>query len=187
MIKAIVFDLYDTLIYMPKGPMKDLIRELGLDFETVKRVSMTNEYDSLAELCADLAPGYQIDTDKYEQQIQEEIKQARFFPETEEVLANINLPKGLISNLSTPYKQPFFNLGIDRMVDHYVFSCDVGYRKPQGEIFELMLAKLGLPANEVLMVGDSLRSDYEGARAVGMQALHIDRPKVDLRAIFGKL
>ncbi|HET9491357.1 MAG TPA: HAD-IIA family hydrolase [Methylomirabilota bacterium] len=40
--------------------------------------------------------------------------------------------------------------------------------KPEPPLFRMMLARLGLPAPAVAMVGDGLASDIRGARAVGM-------------------
>lgn len=40
--------------------------------------------------------------------------------------------------------------------------------KPERPLFEIALARLGLPATEVGMVGDSVASDVQGGRAVGM-------------------
>jgi putative hydrolase of the HAD superfamily len=47
--------------------------------------------------------------------------------------------------------------------------------KPEAEIFRRTCARLGIEAARALHVGDSLRDDYEGARAAGLQALLLDR------------
>jgi putative hydrolase of the HAD superfamily len=56
------------------------------------------------------------------------------------------------------------------------FSDEVGIRKPDGEIFRRTLAKLGpelgLEPGEVAHIGDNPHADVEGARAVGMRAVH---------------
>jgi len=50
-------------------------------------------------------------------------------------------------------------------------SCEVGYMKPHARIFEYALEAMGVPANETVMVGDSLRADVAGAKALGMTAV----------------
>jgi putative hydrolase of the HAD superfamily len=50
-----------------------------------------------------------------------------------------------------------------------------GRVKPHPTIFEAALEFLGLRAADAVMVGDSLEEDIEGARALGMRAILIDR------------
>ena len=50
-----------------------------------------------------------------------------------------------------------------------------GKTKPHEAIFRRMLDLLGVAAAEAAMVGDSIEDDMEGARAVGMRALLVDR------------
>lgn len=52
-----------------------------------------------------------------------------------------------------------------------VYSCDVRYRKPHGRIFRHALDALGLRAEEVMFVGDSLPADIRGAHRQGMVAV----------------
>jgi putative hydrolase of the HAD superfamily len=47
--------------------------------------------------------------------------------------------------------------------------------KPGAEIFRRTCARLGVEAADALHVGDSLRDDYDGARAAGLAALLLDR------------
>jgi putative hydrolase of the HAD superfamily len=47
--------------------------------------------------------------------------------------------------------------------------------KPHPTIFQAALGQLGVEARDGVMVGDSLEEDIEGARALGMRAILIDR------------
>ena len=60
------------------------------------------------------------------------------------------------------------SLGFDDIVDAVVISEESGFRKPQNEIYSLILSKLGVVANHSVMVGDSLEADIEGALAAGV-------------------
>jgi putative hydrolase of the HAD superfamily len=60
-------------------------------------------------------------------------------------------------------------------VDAIVDSRTHGYVKPHPTIFQAALERLGVPAGEAAMVGDSLEEDVEGARALGMHAILVDR------------
>jgi len=51
-----------------------------------------------------------------------------------------------------------------------VFSCAVGYIKPEREIYLSVLAELGVPAKRCLFVGDGGNDELAGARSAGMDA-----------------
>jgi putative hydrolase of the HAD superfamily len=61
--------------------------------------------------------------------------------------------------------------GIGELVDAVVFSSQVGRRKPAPEIYEAALSALGVASERALFIGDRVREDYDGPRAVGMSAL----------------
>jgi HAD superfamily hydrolase (TIGR01509 family) len=60
-------------------------------------------------------------------------------------------------------------------VDAIVDSRSHGRVKPHPTIFQAALDALDVPAAEAVMVGDSLEEDVEGARALGLRAILIDR------------
>jgi putative hydrolase of the HAD superfamily len=70
-------------------------------------------------------------------------------------------------------------------VDAVVDSRTHGRVKPHPTIFQVALDRLAVQPAEAAMVGDSLEEDVEGARALGMRAILIDReerhPDVDER------
>ena len=60
-------------------------------------------------------------------------------------------------------------------VDAIVDSRSHGRVKPHPTIFEAALSELGVRPSAAVMVGDSLEEDVEGARALGMRAILVDR------------
>lgn len=73
-------------------------------------------------------------------------------------------------------------------LEHLIVSAAVGWRKPAPAFFEAVQKAVSLPMERILMVGDDLASDYEGARACGMQAVLLDpagrwSSRTDLRCI----
>ena len=71
---------------------------------------------------------------------------------------------------------------LDAFVSHHALTADAvltsvlhGKTKPHETIFRRMLELLDVEPEEAVMVGDTLEDDIEGARAVGMQALLVDR------------
>jgi HAD superfamily hydrolase (TIGR01549 family) len=60
-------------------------------------------------------------------------------------------------------------------VDAVLTSRTHGKTKPHESIFRRILELLGVAAGDALMVGDTIEDDVEGALAVGMQAVLVDR------------
>ena len=64
---------------------------------------------------------------------------------------------------------------IDTYIDDAVFCRDVGWRKPAKQIFEYVLEKHNLNADDCIFVGDDPRWDIVGPEAVGIKAVLINR------------
>jgi HAD superfamily hydrolase (TIGR01509 family) len=65
-------------------------------------------------------------------------------------------------------------------VDDILISAEVGLAKPDPRIYRLAAERLGVRPDEAVFV-DDFAANVEGARAVGMRAIHF-RPELDLRA-----
>ena len=84
---------------------------------------------------------------------------------------------GIISNFAIPecVHELLKTHDLDKLFDAVVVSGAVNKRKPSPEIFEHTLKALGVSASETVFVGDTLDADIEGAKAVGMKAVYIQR------------
>src|SRR6202008_3379241 len=60
-------------------------------------------------------------------------------------------------------------------VDAAVGSLNHGKTKPHASIFQAVLALLDVEPADAVMVGDTVEDDIEGARALGMRAILVDR------------
>ena len=80
---------------------------------------------------------------------------------------------GLLSNSSRDLHE--FVAHHSLRADAVLTSHAHGKTKPHESIFRAMLVLLGVAADEAVMVGDTVDDDIEGARAVGMQAVLLDR------------
>ncbi len=80
---------------------------------------------------------------------------------------------GLISNGQRDLVEFAEHHGLD--VDVAVGSTHHGMIKPHRSIFETALSALEAEPAEAVMVGDSYADDIEGARAVGIRAILVDR------------
>jgi len=75
----------------------------------------------------------------------------------------------LLSNTEMPVVHFFDSFKYD-MFDVVVFSCVEGVRKPDSRIYEIVLQKLGTPADQTIFVDD--RQDFiEGAKNLGLKTI----------------
>jgi putative hydrolase of the HAD superfamily len=82
---------------------------------------------------------------------------------------------GILSNWDDRLRPLLDRLDLARWFEVFVVSCEQGCRKPDRRIFEIAAESLGLPPESILHVGDSWKQDVLGARAAGLQALHVCR------------
>jgi len=80
---------------------------------------------------------------------------------------------GLLSNTARDLDEFVAHHGLE--VDAVLSSLVHGKTKPHETIFRRMLELLDARPPEAVMVGDTLEDDVEGARAVGMRAVLVDR------------
>ncbi|MGE3449487.1 MAG: HAD family hydrolase [Microbacteriaceae bacterium] len=68
--------------------------------------------------------------------------------------------------------------GFEVIVD----SCEVGMRKPEARIFQLVAERLGVPIERCVLL-DDMAENVQGARAAGMQAIEVDHTDAGRRAL----
>ena len=92
---------------------------------------------------------------------------------TLDALRGRGLKLGLLSNSARDLEE---FVGHHRLtVDAVLTSRSHGKTKPHETIFRRMLELLDVAAGEAVMVGDTIEDDVEGATAVGMRAVLVDR------------
>ncbi|RLG56861.1 MAG: haloacid dehalogenase [Candidatus Hydrothermarchaeota archaeon] len=85
---------------------------------------------------------------------------------------------GVISNgLAVKQWEKLVALGLHHFFEVVVTSQEVGYEKPQKEIFEIAIKKLKLKPEQCIMVGDRLDIDIAGAKLAGMKTIRIKKGK----------
>ncbi len=105
----------------------------------------------------------------------------KLFPDaisTIEVLRRRGFRLGIISNWDHRLPEILNQLRIDTLFDVISVSAIEGIEKPSPEIFIRTLERLGVDAESTIHVGDALREDYGGAKAVGMHPVLIDRKEL---------
>jgi HAD superfamily hydrolase (TIGR01549 family) len=181
MIQVIAFDAFGTLcrITDARNPYGQLFHCLGADKAAARKLALTEPLDfaQLASvLCPDLAlvastvPGLSLD-------LISELSSIEPFGEAVDTLAKLKaggFRVAIVSNLAQPYTPTVLRL-FDGLCDSFIFSCAVRAAKPQPQIFKALCESLNVSPQQVLMVGDNKRNDYDGALAFGMNAVHLDR------------
>jgi putative hydrolase of the HAD superfamily len=96
---------------------------------------------------------------------------------------------GLISDCSPEVPVLWLKTPFANVIDVPIFSCEVGIKKPDPRIYQIMCEKLEAEPNECLYIGDGDSSELEGALDMGMEPVLIrvkgeddhdrDRPLAD--------
>ena len=81
----------------------------------------------------------------------------------------------VVSNWDASLSRVLDRVGLGPAIDRVVSSAGAGSSKPEAGIFEYALALAGCTASQALHVGDSLHEDVDGARALGIDAVWLDR------------
>ena len=82
---------------------------------------------------------------------------------------------GVISNAWSGMRAYMAEQKFDDAFDQIVISAEIGVMKPKAEIYLLALEQLGASPGEAVFVDDTV-ANVEGARAVGMSAIHFRDP-----------
>jgi len=108
----------------------------------------------------------------------EDIESWRLYEDVLTILADLKergYTLAIVSNWDSRLPSLCDRLGITSFFHTVVVSSLVGYEKPHPHIFQIALDQTGLSANQVMYIGDDPFLDYQAARKVGIQSVHLDR------------
>ena len=188
MIAAVIFDLYGTLLRLPRDSQpyyKLACRHPCGDIRPALESALTKQFPTLADFAASIGLPPQDDISTLERELQVDISLIRPFEDAIPTLVALKqrgVLIAMISNLATPYKQPFATHKLDDIVDVTVFSCDSGTLKPNPEIYQIAIEALGTTADQTIMVGDSFKADVDGPSKIGITGIHLVRSGKSSRA-----
>jgi putative hydrolase of the HAD superfamily len=78
---------------------------------------------------------------------------------------------GLSSNADFTEMAGWSKSPLANLFDSIVFSCEVGYMKPEPQMYQISLQQLAVDAEDAVFVGDGSSNELEGARAAGMTTI----------------
>ena len=183
-VEIIVFDLYNTLIKIKEKGSESYFRAIFNQIKNELNLSPSIFFEqvlttNLDDLIKRWPRSFEHAIRDNKHLLQQEIKSVEKFEETQEVLLNLSkmYPLFLISNLATPYKQGYYDSDIDQYFEKAIFSCDVGLKKPNKDIFKIIENETGKSNDQILMIGDSTQADIEGPRRLNWNTILINRSR----------
>jgi putative hydrolase of the HAD superfamily len=102
----------------------------------------------------------------------------RLYPDAEQAVRELSsrgLLLGVISNFEPWLEELLARLGISGLFEVICISGKLGVEKPDIRIFRMALQEAGVEASKAWHVGDSLKTDVQGARDAGMIPVLLDR------------
>jgi putative hydrolase of the HAD superfamily len=196
-IDAVVFDLFGTLVYeFPRADwdawLDTAAAVLEVDPEPFhaawaataidRQTGRAGDMEANLRTIAARAGGWPTEAQLAEAlESRAELYRTWFVPRpgAEQVLHELRgrrVPTALIS-MCAPDTPPLWRASpLGGLVDVEVFSCEVGLRKPDPEIYRLACERLGVDPAACLYVGDGAYAELSGAAAVGMRAVLIRDP-----------
>jgi putative hydrolase of the HAD superfamily len=189
MIKAVLFDLDDTLLDRDASVLYFIEQQ----YERLQHLFDGVPPDEYARRFIELDDHGYVTKEVVYRQIESEFGLNGVWPE---LLADfksqfdaycINLPgldpmlktlqaqhrqMGIITNGPSPFQeQKIEAMGITSYFSAILVSAAEGVKKPEAEIFRRALTRLGVEAHEAIFVGDNPHADIAGAQALGMQTI----------------
>lgn len=189
MIKAISFDIGKTLI-KPSGN-SSLTKEFAtISVENIDCIKKAYKEHFLTRRISldDFCKKIKVDKETVISTVNEHYKYRSpdvVWDDVPKALKELKEIDGMLlftlSNKS--YKNPFcLNFyGLNSWFDKEIYSCDVGFAKPNIMIFQYAQDVLNLKSSEIIHVGDSYTSDYLGAKRAGWKSLLLARENKDIQ------
>ena len=202
-VRAVIFDLYGTLV--PEFPSAEFYGSVTAMAEVLEadrdafragwdRTApgrQTGAYatmeDNVRAICAEIGVAEPSEASLAAALAPRAAMYRRWFRprvgaiETLTAMRERGLPIGLIS-MCAPDTPPMWHASaFAGLVDVEVFSSEVGLRKPDPAIYRYACERLAVEPADVLYCGDGAYRELTGAADVGMMAVEIRDPDVDIR------
>jgi epoxide hydrolase-like predicted phosphatase len=181
MVKAILFDLGDTILHSDWKPRDEaMIKEAGISVLLTPEtkplyLEISAGKKSVKELFKKILE--QSNSDKTVEEVIEIYKRnyQKFSSIDEKMLKIVKKLRKrykvyAFSNTNTLHEEINKKRGLYEHFDDIFLSCDLGVIKPNKEVFHIVLGKVGLKANETLFIDDN-EKNINVAKEVGMEAI----------------
>jgi putative hydrolase of the HAD superfamily len=194
---AVIFDLFGTLVYeFPRSDWDDWLETTAAVLEAdpeafagawhataiERQTGVAGAVDENLRTVAARAGAWPTDAQIAEAlEARAELYRKWFVPRpgAEEILRELRerrMPTALISMCAPDTPTLWRASPLAGLIDVEVFSCEVGARKPEPEIYLTATERLHVEPNACLYVGDGAYAELTGASSVGMYAVLIRDP-----------
>jgi len=189
MIKAVIFDMYETLItqYRSKPYFTAHIAEdAGIEEGAFRKLwystedARTDGITDIKRVVTDIMKGfdcYNPDTVEKIYQSRKASKAEQFYHLHDEIiplfneLKNRELKVAIISNCYLEEAEVIKESILYSLTDVAVLSSEVGCHKPDEKIYNICLERLGFNADECIYVGDGGCNELYTAKKIGMKSV----------------
>jgi len=104
----------------------------------------------------------------------EELRLRSYTPKLLSLLRNSGCSIGIVSNTeATLTRYDLSKYPILYSVDTLLLSSEIGFKKPDSEIFEIALAQLNADPEFTVFIGDNLTDDVQGASDAGLRSIFL--------------
>jgi len=180
-IKALIWDLEGVLMLTDDANMPlTVAKKLNAPYEKVREIffSDTNDKVDLGEVTQDQFNEYILDTlqiSRDKKYLLEEVLNEELYIDNDLLIKITGMRReyktGLISNFSNDLRPKIENeWAIGGAFDEIIISCEVGVIKPDPAIFNLMLDRLGVKADESVFIDDRIKN-IDGAKKMGFHTI----------------
>ena len=204
-IKAVLFDLDDTLLNSKKAQHLAVVdfKNLYKCFESTDDDEFSRYWNSITEKAYDeylkkkisfqdmRIKRMQMLFSTYLEKISKEEADNRFkeylkayernwvlFDDAKEVLESLKkrYKLAIVSNGDSDQQRKKIEVtGLDKYFSDIVISGEVGFSKPEKEIFEIACKMLNVNKKNAVMIGDKYKVDIEGSINAGMNGIWVNR------------
>jgi HAD superfamily hydrolase (TIGR01493 family) len=185
MIRAVVFDLWNTLVHSRGGDPFRHLNALMTEaqrpfFPQFKRDAMDKLHGDAHALLERWRPCLELSEAQFlamAEVFRDAVEDTECFPEVTEALrATRNLARlALLSNTQSFDLGFLERLELTELIPARFLSAETGFLKPEPGAFEHVQKRLGLFPGQLAMVGDSWNDDVQGALAAGWTVLWLNR------------
>ena len=195
MIKAILIDIDDTILDFKKSSKKafiNTIKDFNLTYkdeyfsyfeqinsdlwrdQKLGKISIKNLFKKRSAMMIEYL-GLGVDNNFFTETFSINLShQAILVDGIEDLLSYLNNKYKLYAASNSVYKRQVSRLkkaNLYNFFDGIFVSDTLGYEKPDGKFFEKIIDQIDFNKNEVIMIGDSLKSDIVGAKNAQIKSI----------------
>lgn len=190
-----LFDIGSTLIDGPPyGPARRLAEMLGLDKSAATQLEpllFRTPSESSEHLARHIAEALGVEYAHAAEQCAKlwnaQLTEAYVLPGALEAVARLraaNIPRAYLSNIWPPFYEHFHRAFKTEASEPQFLSFQLGLSKPGKDFFHAALQRLNVPANEIVMIGDTYKNDIRPAIELGMKTIWVlHRPEKETASL----